>query len=99
MVRRALGIEPNRQPYVTPRLPVPELRIIREGPELRKGEMARAEEETGEIGKWQLSPSEKILLLKATLLYGARFDVDRRPAGWQVGGLLKKMWRESPIQG
>lgn len=94
-VRRGLGIDPNRQAYVTPRLTLWELRIIREGLELRKGEMARAREATGFLGTWRLNPSESVLLLKATILYGARYGGDGRPAAWQVASLLKKMRRES----
>jgi hypothetical protein len=91
MVRKGLGIDPNRQAYVTPRLTLWELRIIREGLELRKGEMARASEATGFLGTWRLNPSESVLLLKATILYGARYGGDGRPAAWQVASLLKKM--------
>lgn len=91
IVRRGLGIEPNKQAYITPRLSIRELRIFREGLELRKGELARAGEDAGSEWRRQLNRTERVLLLKATLLYGAKYGVGRRRVGWQVGGLAKKM--------
>jgi hypothetical protein len=95
MVRKGLGIDSNRRAYVTPRLSLWELRIIREGLGLRKGEMARAMEATGSLGVWRLNRSESVLLLKATIPYGARFAGDGHQAAWQVASRLKKLRRES----
>jgi hypothetical protein len=92
-ITRGLGIEPNRQAYVTPRFSVQELRIIQEGLELRRREMRRAREATGLLGKWRLNPSEAVLLLKATTLYGARHGLAGRQAGWQVVSMLEKLRR------
>jgi len=89
-VRRGLGIEPRRQAYVTPRLSIGELRIIREGLELRKGEMTRAGGEAGTAWRQQLNPTERTLLLKATLLYTGRY-AGRGRAGWQVRALMRKL--------
>ncbi len=91
-VRRGLGIEPNRQAYVTPRFSIQEVRIIQEGLELRRREMARAREATG-LGEWRLNKSEAVLLLKTTTLYGARHGLGGRQAGWQVASMIKRMRR------
>ena len=95
VVRRGLGVEPNKQAYVTPRFRIQELRIVREGLELRGGELGRASEESGKAWRRQLNPTERVLLLRATLLYGARYDVGKRGIAWRLGGLSKKK-REGP---
>jgi len=89
-VRRGLGIEPRRQAYVTPRVSIGELRIIREGLELRRGEMARAGEAARAVWRSQLNPTERTLLLKTTLLYAGRSGGGQR-GGRRVGAAIRKL--------
>jgi hypothetical protein len=76
-VVRGIGVEPNKKSYVTPGFNIEELWVLREGLELRDGE-------TG------LNPTERVLLLKARMLEGARYGAGRRQLAWRLGGLAKR---------
>ncbi len=77
VVARGLGIESNKQAYITPRFNIEELWVLREGLELREREV-------------RLNPTERVLLLKAKLLEGAKYGDGRQQLGWRLGGLAKR---------
>lgn len=77
VVLRGLGIEPNKHAYITPWFNIEELWVLREGLELKEGERA-------------LNPTERVLLLKAKLLEGARYGANGRHLAWRLGGLTKR---------
>ena len=88
-VKQGLGIEPSKQAYVTPRLGLQDLRVMREGLELRSGELARAAG-SSLSPRYRLNPTEEVLLLKSKLLYDASYGVGERRIRWRWGRLPRE---------
>ena len=91
-VKAGLGIEPNKRAYITPRLGIHDLQVMREGLELRSGELEKAAGDSLSP-RYRLNPTEQVLLLKSKRLYDAAFGVGDRRVRWR-----REDWRRSRVR-